>query len=403
MKNRFAVYLVLVLSSFLTGAVLAEGALRLGQASIAGDTVTIPVTLQGDVGTGVSAIGFELNYDPSVFEPVAAQPGTAATTADKDVQANMTEPGSYRVLMVGFNTNTLTDGEVARITLSRVGDPPSGRSEVRISNTSMSTADPVMEIPSTGSTGAIAFTDVPSEDPVDDEPGDRPSSANDRDESTQRRTTPDQQSQNSEEQPVVATEADPNETGAPASQDEGQRIVTGRLPVTDVDSGVGEHGVSTTRSGTGTPTSRRQSTTRGEASTSVGSGAKRLSSAVSAADAVRAGIRTPGSPLSMDTEATPDTGAPQTAESDVNESVASEQLAKGAEKTGTAADKTLAAVSPSAEPGLAAPVGIAADAPPTKQTSDKAETKGRALKIAIVGALVVLVVAVFFVRKRLFA
>jgi hypothetical protein len=147
---------VLVMSLVVAHAAWA-GQLRIGTARVSGDQVTVPILLNGDVGKGVSTLDFHLNYDPALFEPLAATAGAAATAADKSVQANAPAKGEYVVIMMGLNQNTVTSGEVANIVLRKVGSADSGKANLSVSQTTFASPEGV-NIPSQGDQGVIQLS-----------------------------------------------------------------------------------------------------------------------------------------------------------------------------------------------------------------------------------------------------
>ncbi|GMU90966.1 MAG: hypothetical protein AMXMBFR4_00240 [Candidatus Hydrogenedentota bacterium] len=142
--------------------VAGAGTLVAGDPSISGANVVIPVVLQGDVGPGVATMDFTFRYDPTVFEPVGAEAGSAARSARKDVQSNMINPGEYVVLVFGMNPTTMQSGEVASVTLRRVATAAGNQSDVAIRNTTFSSVDG-LEIPSEGSARTVVLTAPPDD------------------------------------------------------------------------------------------------------------------------------------------------------------------------------------------------------------------------------------------------
>jgi hypothetical protein len=124
--------------------------------TIGGNTVTLPIHLQGNVHDGVAALDFRLSFDTVILQPVQVQPGEAAANAGKEVQAHLLADGQYEVLMFGLERNALAQGEVARITLNKIGDPKDGETPVSIGNTKLATISGA-EIPSQGSTITLLF------------------------------------------------------------------------------------------------------------------------------------------------------------------------------------------------------------------------------------------------------
>ena len=116
--NRISVVLGTML---LTGPVaFGVGTLGIGDLSIEGNQVVVPIVLGGDVGAGVSAMDFRLRYDPAELQPVSTSPGPAAVRADKQVMANVRAPGEYVVVMMG-QRSTCRSGEVVHVVMNRIG------------------------------------------------------------------------------------------------------------------------------------------------------------------------------------------------------------------------------------------------------------------------------------------
>ncbi len=177
--NRIAVLVSTLSLIILTDA--SAGTLRIGNYTVEDTRVTVPVVLGGEVGDGVAALNFQLSYDPAVLKPMSARPGNAATTTDKQVMANMSVAGQYNVVMMGFNQNTITSGEVVRIVLGRVGEPAAGRSTLRIARTTLSSLEGVA-ISSRGSSKTIAFGEGAEEEAPDDgDPAEQDATGPDRD------------------------------------------------------------------------------------------------------------------------------------------------------------------------------------------------------------------------------
>jgi len=122
-----------------TGA-WAIGTLQLGEATIENNQVIVPVWLSGEVGGGVAALNFRLNYNPEYLRPLSAMAGTAAQGAGKQVFANAKD-GEYIIVMVGMNETACSTGEVARIVLQQVGDGDTSQWGLGISNPGLASPD----------------------------------------------------------------------------------------------------------------------------------------------------------------------------------------------------------------------------------------------------------------------
>ncbi len=135
-----------------------QGNLVIVDPTISGDTVTLPIHLQGNVLDGVAALDFQLSYDSAILQPVQVQLGEAAANAGKELQARLLADGQYVVLMFGLGRNAVAQGEVARISLDKLSDPKDGQTPVTIVNTKLATISGV-EIPSQGSATTLLFDD----------------------------------------------------------------------------------------------------------------------------------------------------------------------------------------------------------------------------------------------------
>ncbi len=133
-----------------------QGLLAILDPTISGDTVTLPIHVQGNLLDGVAALDFQLTYDAAILQPVQVYVGDAAANAGKKVQARVLQDGQYAVLMFGTERSAVVQGEVARIALNKISEPKDGQTPVTIINTTFATVSGV-EIPSQGSTATLLF------------------------------------------------------------------------------------------------------------------------------------------------------------------------------------------------------------------------------------------------------
>jgi hypothetical protein len=153
----------------LCGLSAQAGTLQLGTPTVEAERYVFPVILQGS-DTPVAAMDFRLQFDPAVFRPLAADPGSMALQSDKTVTANAPAPGEYVVVMMGFNQNGVEGGEIARIALERIDGGDSGSSRVALTDTTFSTWEGE-EVASQGSERVVGLDgDVPEEPEVPQEP-----------------------------------------------------------------------------------------------------------------------------------------------------------------------------------------------------------------------------------------
>jgi hypothetical protein len=82
-----------------------------------------PATLAVSLSAGTEAptgFQFDLEFDPAALD-LSVEAGPAAKQASKSAQSRMLQPGKLRVLIIGFNRNTIADGVLALIQVSYKG------------------------------------------------------------------------------------------------------------------------------------------------------------------------------------------------------------------------------------------------------------------------------------------
>jgi hypothetical protein len=77
-------------------------------------------------GEALTGIQFDIEYDAAVFD-VSLENGPAAEQAGKSIQSVALGAGKQRVLIVGLNQNSLSDGVVAVLRVSLKGKAEAGR------------------------------------------------------------------------------------------------------------------------------------------------------------------------------------------------------------------------------------------------------------------------------------
>jgi hypothetical protein len=124
------------------------------------DFIVLPVSLQGGLGLGISALDFWLLYDPGVLEVLEVNAGPAMQETNKLVQSNLIQPGELAVICMGLNQNHIPDGVIVEVVARLVETPPDGHTEVAIENTTLASSQGQW-IPSDGSSAVIEFEDGP--------------------------------------------------------------------------------------------------------------------------------------------------------------------------------------------------------------------------------------------------
>jgi hypothetical protein len=105
---------VLLLAFALVGSA-AE--LSIGSAVLTADKPAVLNVTLASGGAALAGVQFEIVYDATALE-VTVQAGPAATEAGKTLQSAPLQAGRRRVIIVGFNQNSIPDGVVATIQVS---------------------------------------------------------------------------------------------------------------------------------------------------------------------------------------------------------------------------------------------------------------------------------------------
>ena len=111
MRHRIATILLMSVGSLLG----ADLSIDSGTAN-ANDRMALNVHLTSGSNM-LTGLQFDLEYDSTVLDVRVAN-GPAAENASKGLQAATIGPGQQRVLIVGFNQNSLADGVVAVLQVS---------------------------------------------------------------------------------------------------------------------------------------------------------------------------------------------------------------------------------------------------------------------------------------------
>lgn len=140
MFKRLAIQTILLLGT--AGAVHAAPRLELGSGSDGVGTVTIPVTLTNEQGTGIAAVGIDIGYDADVLQNPTATAGPAAVAAGKGVNVSTPSSGVVRLGIIGLNANAIGNGVVAVVTFAK---KPGGKKGGVAFKYASSAADPAGE------------------------------------------------------------------------------------------------------------------------------------------------------------------------------------------------------------------------------------------------------------------
>jgi hypothetical protein len=87
-----------------------------------GGYVTVPVSVTAGTNEQPTSLQFDLNYDSGNFSVVTVEPGASAVQAGKSAIFNQTTAGTITVVVAGLNQTLISDGVIATIRLSPLGD-----------------------------------------------------------------------------------------------------------------------------------------------------------------------------------------------------------------------------------------------------------------------------------------
>jgi hypothetical protein len=108
----------IALAMLAVAANAAELSMEQGTVS-AGKPVSLSMKLAA-AADALTGIQFDLEYD-AVSLDLSVETGPAAKEASKNLQSARLQPGKLRVLIIGFNRNTISDGVLAIVQVSYKG------------------------------------------------------------------------------------------------------------------------------------------------------------------------------------------------------------------------------------------------------------------------------------------
>ncbi len=143
----------------------AEVKAALVSASPGENGVSVPVDLTSSTGVSVSALSFDLSFDPNRLTFYQATVGDAALAAGKQVASSIVAEGTVRVIVYGLNQTAIGDGTIVFITFDVDGNATAGVLPLTISNAAAAAPD-ATSVTLTGTDGSITiesttFVDVP--------------------------------------------------------------------------------------------------------------------------------------------------------------------------------------------------------------------------------------------------
>lgn len=103
-----------------------------------GTQTIINVVLSVDNRESVSAIQFDVNYNPDISSIVSITVGEASLSAQKQVQYNIIFAGQVRVIIAGLNQNSIPSGSIAQISFKICASAPAGSYDISLTRAVLS-------------------------------------------------------------------------------------------------------------------------------------------------------------------------------------------------------------------------------------------------------------------------
>jgi hypothetical protein len=98
-----------------------------------GSTVVLNLSANSAAGNQPASVGWTMSYSPADFSSVSVSAGAAATAASKAISCNNTA-GSRKCVAWGLNSNAISNGVVAKVSLTLSGSTKNTSSAVSLSN-----------------------------------------------------------------------------------------------------------------------------------------------------------------------------------------------------------------------------------------------------------------------------
>lgn len=119
-----------------------------------GNSISLRTLLTVSSNESVSAIQFDVLYNPGICEVVTVNAGESSISAGKQVQYNVITAGQVRVLIAGLNQNTIPSGSIAQITFKVCGSAPAGDSTLSLTRVVLSSPTGT-SVPATANNGIL--------------------------------------------------------------------------------------------------------------------------------------------------------------------------------------------------------------------------------------------------------
>ncbi len=103
-----------------------------------GTQIVLNTLLTVSGSEAVSAIQYDVLYNPVVCEVISVTAGPSSISAQKQVQYNILSAGKVRIIIAGLNQNTIPGGSVAQITLQVCRSAPAGNYSLALSGVILS-------------------------------------------------------------------------------------------------------------------------------------------------------------------------------------------------------------------------------------------------------------------------
>ncbi len=130
--------------------------LRLGEPTVDGERVDVPIRLEAGPDEAVAALDLSFVFDPAVFSYEGVQGSGALSAAGKRVVGRASQTGRVDLVVSGMNAETIASGPLAAIQLVQTADPPEGRTRFTVGGATLTTPDADV-IPSEGAAEEVSL------------------------------------------------------------------------------------------------------------------------------------------------------------------------------------------------------------------------------------------------------
>jgi RHS repeat-associated protein len=163
-SRAIAAIIAICFSTVVAAGDLCAANLRVQDASGASGLhgLQIPIVLTPEAAETISAMNFEIAYDPAKLSFRSIAQDVVTQTAEKGVYASSPQAGVVRILILGKNQNRLDSGRIALISFD-ITATESSQTSLSVQNPLLVNPDGQTTYPTTTTNGTVTITPAPNE------------------------------------------------------------------------------------------------------------------------------------------------------------------------------------------------------------------------------------------------